>query len=81
MTNTDPALGAAVRRLRHERGLTQEELAFSTDISISSLSRIERGASPNWASVKTIAATFDISLQELSAAVEEDEDTAAEPSA
>jgi transcriptional regulator with XRE-family HTH domain len=78
MSNSDPALGAAIRRLRHERGLTQEEFAFSIDISISSLSRIERGASPTWASVKAIASTLGLSLQELSAVVEEGHKTAAE---
>lgn len=36
-------LGANVRRLRLERGLSQEELAFAADMKRSYLSDLERG--------------------------------------
>jgi len=39
----DETLGTMLRRLRHERGLTLEEVAEATGISIAMLSRAERG--------------------------------------
>lgn len=36
-------MGANVRRLRKERGLTQEELAHSAEIDLTYLGGIERG--------------------------------------
>jgi transcriptional regulator with XRE-family HTH domain len=36
-------LGANVRRLRRERGLSQEELAFEAEIDRTYVSQIERG--------------------------------------
>ena len=36
-------LGGNVRRLRRERGLTQEELAFDAEIDRTYVSQIERG--------------------------------------
>jgi transcriptional regulator with XRE-family HTH domain len=37
------AFGKNLRRLRKEKGFTQEELANEADIEISQISRIERG--------------------------------------
>ncbi|RXR30534.1 XRE family transcriptional regulator [Sphingobium fluviale] len=36
-------VGANIRRLREERGLTQEQLAGEADIAMRHLGRIERG--------------------------------------
>ena len=38
-------IGERIKKLRKERGLTQEELADEMDVSIAYLSRIERGNS------------------------------------
>jgi transcriptional regulator with XRE-family HTH domain len=67
----DPALAATVRRLREERGITREALAFRTGITTGSLARIELGQSvPGWDTVRLLAKALDISMAELGAAVE-----------
>jgi transcriptional regulator with XRE-family HTH domain len=69
----DAALCRVLRRLRKERGLSQETLAFSSDVTISALSRIERGLSdPVWSNVRAIAAALGMSVSELGAAVEQE---------
>lgn len=42
-TAINQILGAQIRRLREEKGLSQEELAFRSGISVSTLGRVERG--------------------------------------
>jgi transcriptional regulator with XRE-family HTH domain len=70
--NTQDSPGAAVRRLRRERGVTQEALAFEANVTIATLSRIERGvSSPQWATAQAISTALGITLQELARAVEE----------
>ncbi len=67
----DPALAATLRRIRGERGLTREELAFRTAITPVALARIELGYSvPGWNTVRRIAAGLEVSMVELCAAVE-----------
>ena len=67
----DPALAAVLRRLRVERGTTQEALAYRSGITTGSLARIELGqASPAWTTVCQITRALDVTLVELAAAVE-----------
>lgn len=67
----DPGLAAALRRLREERGATQEALAYRSGITTGSLARIELGqASPAWTTVRQIAAALEVTLVELATAVE-----------
>jgi transcriptional regulator with XRE-family HTH domain len=67
----DPALAAVLRRLRVERGTTQEALAYRSGITTGSLARIELGqASPAWTTVRQIALALDVSMAELAKAVE-----------
>jgi transcriptional regulator with XRE-family HTH domain len=67
----DPALAAVLKRLRDERGTTQETLAFHAGITVGTLSKIELAqASPAWATVRLIADALDVSLTELAAAIE-----------
>jgi len=62
----DLALAALLKRLREERGLTQEEVAFEAGMTASALSRIERGLnSPGWTTVRRIADALGVSLVEL----------------
>ncbi len=62
----DPALAALLKRLREDRGITQEQLAFDAGITVSALSRIERGLnSPGWTTVRRIADALGVSLGEL----------------
>jgi transcriptional regulator with XRE-family HTH domain len=67
----DPVLATVLRRLREDRGMTLEALAFKSGVSIGSLGRIERGhSSAAWSTVVQIAGALDVSLAELGEAVE-----------
>ncbi|HTZ86537.1 MAG TPA: helix-turn-helix transcriptional regulator [Solirubrobacteraceae bacterium] len=68
----DPFLAAQLKRLREEREITQEELAFDAGITSSALSRIERGLnSPGWTTVRRIADALEVSVADLAAEVED----------
>jgi transcriptional regulator with XRE-family HTH domain len=68
----DLVLAALLKRLREERGVTQEQLAFDAGITSSALSRIERGInSPGWMTVRRIAKALDVSLVRLVLDLEE----------
>ena len=67
----DPALAAALRRLREDSGMAQEALAFRSGISTGAIARIELGqASPAWVTVRRIINALDVSLAELAEAIE-----------
>jgi transcriptional regulator with XRE-family HTH domain len=69
--NHDQAFALAVKRLRQERDLSQEEVAFSGGISTSTVSRIERGLlQPSSTIIGRIAKGLGVSLVELAAATE-----------
>ena len=69
----DAALAALLKRLRKERKITQEQLAFDAGITASALSRIERGLNdPGWTTVNRIANALGISLVELVMDIERD---------
>lgn len=70
---SSPDLGGAIKRLREERGLTQEDLAHKAGIVTGTLSRTETGdTSPSWRTVKGIAKALGISAAELVATAERD---------
>jgi transcriptional regulator with XRE-family HTH domain len=72
MAASDQVLASAIKRLRIERGITQEALAFSAEVTIATLSRIERGVTnPAWPTLKKIAHALDITPVELIAASED----------
>jgi DNA-binding XRE family transcriptional regulator len=55
-----------LKQLREECGLTQEDLALKADITVSTLSRIERDASsPRWNTVTKIADALGISVRDI----------------
>ena len=67
----DRELGRAVRRLREERGLTQEELAGRAGTTFGTVSRVESAKSaPAWWTVRKIAEALGVSIAELAAAAE-----------
>lgn len=67
----DPALAAVLKRLREERGITQEALAFKSGVSISSLGRIEMGhSSAAWTTVCQLADALGVSMGDLGSAVD-----------
>lgn len=58
--------GRALRKLRTEANLAQQELARRTELSPSQISKIENGkGNPRWATAKCIAAVLGIELVEL----------------
>lgn len=71
--SVDPqaALGEAIRQLRVQRGLTQEDLAHDAQITTGTLSVIERGGSnPGWATVRRIARALQVPTAELATLAE-----------
>jgi transcriptional regulator with XRE-family HTH domain len=55
-----------VRRLREDRGLSREEVAFRAGISVGAIARIELGqSSPSWVTVTQIAEALGVGLAEL----------------
>ncbi len=67
----DPALAEILRKLREERGITREVLAYRAEMTVSGLARIEQGkAAPGWGTVRRLATGLGVSMVELSAAVE-----------
>jgi transcriptional regulator with XRE-family HTH domain len=69
---TTEALGAAVRRLRLDRGLTQRQLSAASSLNTSYVSDIERGRrNPTWESVGRICAALEVGMSELVQLAEE----------
>jgi transcriptional regulator with XRE-family HTH domain len=65
------ALAELLKRLREDRGISQEQLAFDAGMTASALSRIERGLNnPGWMTVKRLAAALDVTLVRLAGEVE-----------
>jgi DNA-binding XRE family transcriptional regulator len=57
------ALAVAIRRLREERGLTREAVAFQAGITNGALARIELAKSaPRWSTVVQIAHAMNVPL-------------------
>ena len=66
------ALGEAVRRIRKERGLTQEALYHASRVHRNHISALERGAlNPSYQTMLRIADALEISLSRLVAMSEE----------
>jgi transcriptional regulator with XRE-family HTH domain len=77
----DSALAATLRRLREERGMTREALAFHSGITVGSLARIELAqAVPGWDTVRVLATALGLGMVDLSAAVEAARAQAQDPS-
>jgi transcriptional regulator with XRE-family HTH domain len=56
-------LGVRLKQLRKERGLSQEKLALDAEVTVSTLSRIERDATdPRWSTVNKITEAMGIDL-------------------
>lgn len=63
------AFGAAVRRLRRERGISQEELALKCEIDRSYMGSIERGEqNSGLLHIAKIAKALNVRIAELMAA-------------
>ena len=67
----DPVLATVLRKLREDRGLTLEALAFKSGVSMGSLGRIERGnSSAAWSTVCQLADALGVSMGELGRSVD-----------
>jgi transcriptional regulator with XRE-family HTH domain len=68
---TKAQLGAAIRRLRLEAGLTLEDLAAAADMHVTYLSGIERGKNnPSWTKLAGLATALDIPVSAIAEAAE-----------
>jgi transcriptional regulator with XRE-family HTH domain len=68
----EPALGAELRRVREERGYSQEGLAFRSKTTTGTVARLENGQSdPAWSTVRAIMAALDLPLGDLARALGE----------
>lgn len=54
-----------LKKIREAKYLTQEELAEKSGISVRTIQRIEAGTEPKGYTLKTLAATLDVSEKEL----------------
>jgi transcriptional regulator with XRE-family HTH domain len=70
-TDHDRALGAAIRVLRQNAGLTQEGLAHAAGLTFGTVARTELAqATPRWASVRAIVEALGVTWAELGAAID-----------
>ena len=61
--------GTLIKQLRLKKGITQEELASKTDISVRTIQRIESGeVDPRAYTLQAIAAALDVEFEMLAAA-------------
>jgi transcriptional regulator with XRE-family HTH domain len=59
-------LGARIRELRKERGMSQEALAFDAGVAVNSIATIERGeANPSVAVLVAISRVLKVKLRDL----------------
>lgn len=69
-------LARAVRALRADRNLSQEDLAAAAGIDVTALRRIEGGGNPTLATLRALAAALGISLTDLAREIERCDSTA-----
>lgn len=59
-------IGARIREIRTERGLSQEALAFDAGVALNSIATLERGeANPSVAVLLSIARVLKVKLRDL----------------
>lgn len=65
-TEPQEGLGAALKQLRLERGLSQEELAHRASLHPTWISHLESGReNPAWGTVRRLAKALELPLSEL----------------
>lgn len=71
-TEPQQGLGAALKELRVERGLSQEELAHGAGLHPTWISHLESGReNPAWATVRKLAAALQVPLSALAERAEQ----------
>lgn len=67
-----PGLGNALRQLREQQGLSQEEIAYRADLHPTWLSHLESGRNnPAWGTVRRLCRALNVPIAELAALAEE----------
>ena len=68
-----PGLGRAIKKLREERGISQEALAHAADTHPTWISHLESGRNnPSWGTVRRISEALGVRVSELARRSEED---------
>ncbi len=58
--SADQSLAFTIRRLREERGFTQEDIAYAASLTSGTYGHIERGkTNPTWTTIKKIAQALE----------------------
>ena len=66
MVNINTALGKKIRELRKKKELTQEELAYKSELDYSYINQIENGKrNPSVEAVEKIAKALGVKVQDL----------------
>jgi ribosome-binding protein aMBF1 (putative translation factor) len=59
-------LGQRIKLLRHEKGISQEELSLISDVSLPQITRIERGViNPTICTLKSLSKGLKINISQL----------------
>jgi transcriptional regulator with XRE-family HTH domain len=67
----DPSLATALRELREAREMSQESVSHGAEITLGAYGQIERAnVAPSWVTVRAIARSLGVSMSELGAAVD-----------
>jgi transcriptional regulator with XRE-family HTH domain len=76
ISSLDPTatLAHTIRRLRRERGVSQEVLAVQSGITVSTLSHTELAkSSPSWSTIHQLLKALGVTLHQFATAIEEEE--------
>lgn len=66
MSNLRQRFGRRLKSLRRQRGMTQEELAVASGLSVSFIRSIEQGVhAPSFESMEAIASALDVEVKSL----------------
>lgn len=67
------ALADRIRELRHDAGLSQEQLAYRAGVTASVVRKLEQGHvdDPQWSTIRALARILNASLDDLAAAADE----------
>jgi transcriptional regulator with XRE-family HTH domain len=69
----DKVFGQTLRRLREERGMSQEDLGHEADLHFTTISRLERGiTSPTLKTLHKLAVVLNIRISELMVFMEQE---------
>jgi len=81
LTMKEQAFAVVLKKLRREKGLSQEELGFRADLHRTYISQLERGLkSPSLKTLRKIASVLELSLTELMALIEREEPSSGDES-